>query len=30
MQESKVERMIFISKCLRGSQSVHEGKKESG
>lgn len=29
MQESKVEKMIFISNCLRGSRSVHEGKKES-
>lgn len=30
MQESKVEKMIFISKWwLRGSQSVDEGKKES-
>lgn len=29
MQESKVEKMIFISKRLRGSQSVDKGKKES-
>lgn len=29
MQASKVEKMIFISKCLRGSRSVDEGKKES-
>lgn len=29
MQESKVEKMMFISKRLRGSQSVDKGKKES-
>lgn len=29
MQKSKVEKMIFISKRLRGSQSVDKGKKES-
>lgn len=29
MQEIKVEKNICISKCLRGSQSVEEGEKES-
>lgn len=29
MQKSKVEKMIFISKRLRGWQSVDKGKKES-
>lgn len=29
MQESKVEKIIRIRKCLRRLQSVHEAKKES-
>lgn len=29
MQESKVGKIICISKCLRRSQSVEEAKKES-